>query len=499
MAWRFLKAGEILSMRINSVLPVGLRLRITLTIGLLIAVLMAIVSISIIFTWRSMILQNELENAYELSSAFAVPVLDALIYSKQNPGFGNTQLQSQIHDFRQKIQAIQFVIVLDEKGELLARSDDYSDAPPDLLLSAAGKNAAACQLMEKDHYGWLIESFQPLHIGSKVWGTLHIGFDANPIHREIKRLFFRLFASTIALILVTTAALWFLVGRLTDSLRHLVKLVDRLDFDSQAFPKWVSEDDEIGILQNRFKALEGRLKDSRRQLVEAQRQIYQAEKLASIGRLSSGVAHEINNPLNGIRSCIYAMEKTPEDSSKQKRYLKLISEGLAHIEIVVQKLLDFARQRPRQFQKISWERPIEKALDLLAFRIQQRQIVIQKEYAEELPFVCADEQTLQEVAMNLILNAMDAVAGKGVIRLYLFSKANLVYFAVEDNGSGISPDYLPHVFEPFFTTKDEGKGTGLGLSVSLGLIESYNGKLTAESVLGRGSKFTVVLPAGECE
>ena len=484
-------------MKIDFSQRLGLRLRITLTVGLLISVLMAAVSISIIFTWRSMILQNELKSARELTSAFAVPVLDLLIYSSQNPGFSNTQLQSQISDFHKKIHDIQFVFVLDANGELLARSDDYADAPYSFLVSAAGRNAA-CQLSKHTHYGWLIESFQPLHIGSKVWGTLHIGFDANPIHYEIKHLFFRLFAFTIALILVTTAVLWFLVGRLTDSLRNLLIMVDRVDIDSQAFQEWVAENDEIDILQNRFKALEQRLKESRRQLVDAQRQIYQAEKLASIGRLSSGVAHEINNPLNGIRSCIYAMEKAPEDMEKQQRYLKLIREGVQHIEIVVQKLLDFAKQRPRQFQKISWERPIEKALDLLAFRIQQRGIIIKKDYAKALPFVCADEQTLQEVAMNLILNAMDAVSEKGAVTLHLFHKDSAVYFAVEDNGCGIGADFLPHVFEPFFTTKDEGKGTGLGLSVSLGLIESYNGTLTAESVPGRGSKFTVVLPAGEC-
>lgn len=480
--------------------PHSLRLRITLSIGLLVAILMAAISISIIFTWRSMILENEVKNARNLSRAFSIPILDALIWSENNIIYSEPQIRSQIDDFIEKVENIRFIILTDTDGQILAHSDPslyghsgqlpgaYHYEEVSKLLFTIYKNA---------RYGWIIETIQPLQISGKRWGTLQIGIDANPIRREIRILFIRLYFFTILLIGVTMAVLYVLVGRMTHSLKDLITLVDKVDIDSEEFMNIKFKDDEIGYLYNHFRDLELRLKESRNDLLNAQRQIYQAEKLASIGRLSSGVAHEINNPLNGIKSCLYSINKWPEDTEKRIRYIELMSEGVMHIEAVVQKLLGFARQQSRNIHSFEINHSIGKVLALIEYRIQQRNIEIKTEFSDLLPPVVADEQNIQEVIMNLLLNAMDAVSDNGIISIRTgFDDNNLLFIEIEDNGTGIPAEDLERIFDPFYTTKDEGKGTGLGLSVSLGIIESYKGRISVLSQTGAGAKFRIQIPVG---
>jgi len=480
----------------NKALPASsLRVRITFYTGLLITILMAVISISIIFTWRSLIIENEVENAIELTRAFSIPMLDALIYSGNNLGYPDVQIQSQITDFHEKVPNILFIHLRGENGEMIARSEP--GVPLSGLHTASSRiTAFSYSITDHETYHWMIHTQQPLYTGSKYWGSLHIGIDLKHIQEEIRTLFLKLYFFTLLLILITALVLYILIGHLTNSLRTLAKLVDKVDIDSEQFSGNANRHDEIGILINHFRALETRLKESRHKLLEAQKQLYQAEKLASIGRLSSGVAHEINNPLNGIKSCIYALEKSPEDLTSHKKFLKLIREGVNHIEMVVQKLLGFARQQPQQYSRFPIETPINKSLDLIAFRLEQYDIELKCTFASKLPLVYADEQMIQEVTMNLLLNALDAVDKKGIITIRTFINEGYVCFEIKDNGCGIPMENIPKIFDPFYTTKEEGKGTGLGLSVSLGIVESFNGFLDVRSVSEEGSTFTVSLPAG---
>jgi two-component system NtrC family sensor kinase len=289
-----------------------------------------------------------------------------------------------------------------------------------------------------------------------------------------------------------------LVGRATNSLTALAAAMDRLDLDSSEPIDLPAPNDELGIVVRNFQQLKARLTQSRQQLVEAQKQIYHAEKLASIGRLASGVAHEINNPLNGIRHCLYAIRQEPENREQTAEFLRLIDEGLAHVDMVVQKLLQFARKQGERALPVDVNAGIRTVLSLLDYRLKERRVDLQLELDPALPPVVADPQLLQEVFMNLLLNAFDAAEEGGRVAVRTGSDGTTaVRVSVTDDGVGIAEANLPHIFEPFFTTKDPGKGTGLGLSVAQGIVEAYRGTIGVESRPGAGSTFTVRLPMQE--
>jgi len=237
-----------------------------------------------------------------------------------------------------------------------------------------------------------------------------------------------------------------------------------------------------------------RLEKSKIELEIAQKQIYQAEKLASIGRLASGVAHQVNNPLNGIKSCIYAIQKEPENLKQTNEYLELINEGLNNIETVVQKLLGFARQEHNHKTKIDINESIQKVINLLDYRLKDKLITLNLNFSSNLPLIEFDYFLFQEVIMNLLLNSFDAVSQNGKIDIKTEMIEDRLLIEIKDNGIGIPKENLQKIFDPFFTTKEVGVGTGLGLSVCLNIIESYGGTISVSSIQGEETIFTVEIP-----
>jgi signal transduction histidine kinase len=300
---------------------------------------------------------------------------------------------------------------------------------------------------------------------------------------------------TLLLIIITLSVIYYLVSKMTNSLHNLVETIDKIDLESDEFQDMEISNDEIGYLTRHFRNLEQRLSQSHTKLLDAQRQIYQAEKLASIGRLSSGVAHEINNPLNGIRNCLYSIRQEPENKELQQEYFQLIDEGINHIESVVQKLLGFSRHSKPNISSVNINSIIGMVLHLLSYQMDKKYITISTQLEEHLPEIAADTGLIQEIVMNLLLNSYDAVDEKGKIILRSGQlDHDQIYFSVEDNGAGIPPEEQQHIFDPFFTTKDPGKGTGLGLSVSMGIVEAHGGTMTVYSEPNKKTIFTVTLP-----
>jgi signal transduction histidine kinase len=271
--------------------------------------------------------------------------------------------------------------------------------------------------------------------------------------------------------------------------------VDQIDFESDQPSQLDAPRNEIGYLVRHFDLLKERLAQSRRQLRAAQHQVYQAEKLASVGRLASGVAHEVNNPLNGIRFCVHGIQSDPGNAEQAARYLGLIDEGIQQIESVVQKLLGFARSQPATFERISVNEQLHVVLDLLEFQFRQKDVAVQVVLPPDRRQVRADATLMKEVFMNLLMNSIDAVELGGSIRVQSgLADDDRLFVSITDNGSGIRAEHITQIFEPFFTTKETGRGTGLGLSVTLGIVELHGGTIRVHSEPRLQTTFTVVLP-----
>ncbi len=241
--------------------------------------------------------------------------------------------------------------------------------------------------------------------------------------------------------------------------------------------------------------------DSLGRLRETQAQLVQAAKLSALGQLVSGVAHELNNPLSVIIGYGQLLLTRAIPESVQAPIQLMVAQG-DRMAKIVRNLLYFARQRPPERAPVDLHRVIDETLALRTNQLALSGVQVVREFAHDVPAINADAQQLQQVFLNLLLNAEQALAaeqrggGRIVFRTTRGEDGTTVRAQVVDNGPGINPDDLPRIFEPFFTTKEVGSGTGLGLSVSYGIAEEHGGKLSVESQPGE-TVFTLELPVGE--
>jgi two-component system NtrC family sensor kinase len=240
--------------------------------------------------------------------------------------------------------------------------------------------------------------------------------------------------------------------------------------------------------------LEERIKKRTGELRKAQAQLIQSEKLASIGELAAGVAHEINNPLGVILGFSQViLRKLPDDDPLRQPLTSIEREGL-RCKKIIQGLLDFSRHTMPTFQPVNLNDVVESACDLFEYQITVNNVKMTKGFAPNLPEIRADANQLQQVFSNLIINAYHAMPKGGDLRITTRAVGDHVQAIFADTGVGIPPENLKRIFDPFFTTKQVGKGTGLGLSVSHGIIESHGGKIEVDSQIDKGTTFVVSLP-----
>jgi signal transduction histidine kinase len=226
-----------------------------------------------------------------------------------------------------------------------------------------------------------------------------------------------------------------------------------------------------------------------------EQQILNAEKLASVGKLSAGVAHEINNPLGGILNCLYNLRKGTVSPERQQEYLVSMEEGLRRVKKIVRQLLDFSQQHDPELAPTGVNPLIDRVLALTNYAFEHGRVRLSRELSDDLPSLMADRYMIEQVVMNLILNAVQAIQGEGIVTVRSRKEEGCCVIEIEDTGCGIAAELLHKIFDPFFTTKGEGEGTGLGLSVSLGIVQRHGGDIQVRSQVGKGTLFTVRLPA----
>ncbi|MBI3330067.1 MAG: GAF domain-containing protein [Nitrospinae bacterium] len=245
-------------------------------------------------------------------------------------------------------------------------------------------------------------------------------------------------------------------------------------------------------LRRRMEDMNHRLTESLEQLKLSQRQLLQAEKLASLGSLSAGVAHEILNPLTVISGRLQLLLLKSGIPPDLQRAYRLLLDQVDRIKRICDGMLHFARQKEPRFQPVDLNANLTQTLSLLASELRLRNITVHTAFDPEVPYIVADEGQLRQVFLNLLTNAMDAMPGGGSLRLAT-QKGEPVQVMVADTGCGIPPEDLPKVFDPFFSTKQ--MGTGLGLAVSHGIIQSHRGTIRVESVQREGTTVVIELPS----
>ncbi|MCX5681708.1 MAG: PAS domain S-box protein, partial [Candidatus Omnitrophica bacterium] len=236
-------------------------------------------------------------------------------------------------------------------------------------------------------------------------------------------------------------------------------------------------------------------------LKETQNQLLQSEKMAAIGQLSAGVAHEVKNPLAVILLSVAALEGQLKDlSDDNRKYLKMISDAAGRANKVVVQLLSFSRYAEVHFERQALHHILENVIALAKMSFKEKAIEFHQEFINKDLYVKGDKILIEQAFLNLVSNAADAIVGEGKITIktniieLIDKKCKEVIVMVEDTGEGIPEEFRLKIFEPFFTTKELGKGTGLGLSVVYTILERHGGRISFESETGKGTKFFVALP-----
>jgi two-component system NtrC family sensor kinase len=259
-------------------------------------------------------------------------------------------------------------------------------------------------------------------------------------------------------------------------------------------------------LQEWARTLEQKVEQRTQQLRIAQAEAARGEKLASVGLLASGIAHELNNPLTGVLTFSILLREKMADGSQDAEDLDLVIRETKRCASIIRRLLDFAREKPPEKKFADLNQIIETTARLVERPANLRDIAITLDLDRDLPQVWADPDQITQVVMNLLVNAQHAIDEEGsiTVRTRLLpplktlppggADVPIVEFSVADTGCGIPEENFQRIFDPFFTTKKIGTGTGLGLSVSHGIIEAHGGTIEVESEVGVGTTFRVCLP-----
>jgi signal transduction histidine kinase len=264
----------------------------------------------------------------------------------------------------------------------------------------------------------------------------------------------------------------------------------------------VTGGDEIASLQVSFNQMEEMLKDAMdsleqtvMKLQEKQARLVEAEKLASIGKLAAGIAHEINNPLTSVLTfSSLLLEQMPEDDPRHGR-LKIIVQEARRARNIVRQVLSFAKEAPLRTERINVNRPVTEIVDALIAQEAFKGIELSLDLSDNLAEIYIDPVQIGQVVLNILLNAAHAITPPGKIHVSTRAADDFIELIISDTGRGISEEHLKKIFDPFFTTKDKSKGTGLGLAVSYGIIKKHKGDIEVRSTVNEGSTFIVRLPA----
>jgi len=359
----------------------------------------------------------------------------------------------------------------------------------------------------------------------QILGVLDTNLSLVKADEQLKVSSARMLYYTAGAMLIIAVLSWLFVWReVGQPIKALKKGTEHLSRGELGYQIEVRSQDEVGNLAHSFndmslqlraaneeivtwaKTLEDRVEQKTRELKRAHDHVLHVEKMASIGKMAAVVAHEVNNPLSGIltyakllRKWVGSGQVGHEKREEAMECLELIATESRRCGDLVKNLLTLSRSAPMNIEATDLRAVIDRCLLLVRHQLELGGIHLQLNLAEDLPRVPCDPAQIEQVLIALIMNAIDAMPRGGNLWLQtrLSNDEKELEIQVRDDGAGIAPDVLPQIFEPFLTTKESGHGVGLGLAISRGIVERHNGRIEVQSELGRGTTFTITLPARE--
>lgn len=343
---------------------------------------------------------------------------------------------------------------------------------------------------------WYITAYEPIrNIKDDIIGILYVGVLEEKFVDMRKRTLLTFLGITFAGILLAFAISNILANSITKPIRNLVSASLKLAKGDLSHRVEGMPEDAIGELGKAFNSMADAIEERDEQLKEyVKKKIMKSERLAMIGQLAAGVAHEINNPLGSILIYSHLLLEDLEEKDIHRENLEKIVNQATRCKEIVKGLLDFSRQTEPKMNQRNINKIVNEVLSLVERQVMFQNIKVNKKLSKSLPMVMLDEAQIQQVFMNIVLNAVEAMEGQGELIIETTYNGEFIEMKFIDTGCGIPKQNIEKLFEPFFSSKKKGYGIGLGLAISYGIIKKHNGEIIVKSEVGKGSTFTIRLP-----
>ena len=397
------------------------------------------------------------------------------------------------------------VLLLDNKvvSSTLGQADPAVPGEFARIAAASGTGGGMQEIVLGNEHFWGLAGWLGSEQDSSRLGYLILSSWEKPL-QELYSIEQSVLLIGLAAMISGIAVVWLLVHKITEPLRDLQEsaaAVGRGDFSRRVD---IRTNDEFGKLGRAFNEMTRDIERSHSELQQTvntlkttQAQLVQSEKLSAVGEFVAGVAHELNNPLAAVIGFSEMLKEDADVGPENRQHLDLIFKSSLRCRKIVQSLLSFARRHQPERKPVSVNKLVEEVLEIVAYQLRTSNVKVFTRLCANLPLVLADGHQIQQVILNLINNARQAIEAhkaSGCITIASELHDTVVRVAIQDDGPGIAPENLSRIFDPFFTTKEVGKGTGLGLSLCYGLIHEHGGNISVVCQPGSGATFTIELP-----
>ncbi|TDI36585.1 MAG: sensor histidine kinase [Acidobacteria bacterium] len=480
--------------------PLSLRDRFILSSTALITVLMSIVIFFVEMERTAALKKRAEEHASSIAQMMADLSENSIMY------YDLVALQQNVERAAED-EDIVFAIIFNREARILAANADAKEIfPEELFEMTAEMGRLERDEVIKREFGLettdgriveVLEVVAPVFVEGELWGAIKLGLSLAEVNAEIQRT--RIGLISLGFLGLTFGALGsvFLANRISRPLESLVEGTIRVARGDLQHRIDIPPGDEIGELAANFNRMTAQILDDREKLEEASQKLTEAEKLATIGRLATALAHEIRNPLTAVKLNIQKIGKHPALNEIEREQIGIAETGVQQVEKLVKDILSYARAPQLYKEEFDLENLLEDALRFVEEPVEEKHIEIVTEF-DHLPPINVDGDQLRSAFLNTLLNATEAVPAGGVIFVRTKQQETdnglVAIVSIEDNGAGIEESDMGSIFEAFFTTKS--LGTGLGLTNARKVIELHGGRIEVASVAGQGTTITMTLPYG---
>ena len=395
---------------------------------------------------------------------------------------------------------LNFIAVLDNTQKVISHSDfsEYGKRYKDNFIAEAMKNDAVAvrKITDESKNGDALDFATPLSIEGKQWGILYFSLSLQSVEQELIAFIYLIVSLSLIALLILFTLIYFLSRRFIKPIIDLSSAMTEVEVEMSEKVVPVSGNDELARLTESFNDMVRRIRNANEEMKIANEKLLQSEKLATLGVLSSSIAHRVNNPLGGLFNCVAMLRRKGDETDFRNNYLDLIEEGLESIKQTVGQLLNTAGRGNGEEQRSNVGDVLANLLKFLDYKLKRQHITFSADIEPHLTTTLVPHD-LEGIFLNTMINAIQAMPDGGKLNVYGNRKGSMIEIVIEDTGVGIAKDNLDKVFDLFYSTKKADEGTGLGMWMTFEIVKKYKGNISLESNEGTGTKVTFHLPEGK--